>query len=123
MDFTIIFFKLFFVSLFLVAPLLLFFMIIITIMGLIIGRAEKWSHSEAIYYAFITATTVGYGDFRPIKKSCRFLAIIIAFLGLIFSGIIVGIAVNVSTVSFKETHNLELIQEYYENIISTENNN
>ena len=28
-------------------------------------RLEGWSHFDALYFSFITLTTIGYGDFSP----------------------------------------------------------
>ncbi len=48
----------------------------------------------SFYYSFITATTVGYGDFCPVKRLTRFLAIVIGFVGLIMTGIVVAIGLE-----------------------------
>jgi voltage-gated potassium channel len=55
-----------------------------------------------LYWAFITATTVGYGDIRPKGRLSRFLSVMIAFVGLIFTGIMVSVAVEVTSYSFKK---------------------
>ena len=104
MGFTIIFLKIFFLTLVMAAPLLFFFVVLICMLSLVIGRNENWSRFDALYYAFITATTVGYGDFSPVKKISRFLAIAIAFMGLMFTGIVVAITVNAASLAFKEAH-------------------
>ena len=54
-------------------------MLLIAILGLVIGRMEGWSRGDALYHAFINATTVGYGDLRPSKPLGKLLAIVIAF--------------------------------------------
>jgi voltage-gated potassium channel Kch len=50
-----------------------------------------------LYWSFITATTVGYGDIRPASRMSRFLAVIIAFNGLILFGVIASLAVIATT--------------------------
>jgi len=94
MDFTVTFLQIFMVSAFYVGPILLFLVLIIALTGLLIGRREGWSRSDALYYAFITATTVGYGDFRPSLAKTKFAAIIIALLGIVLTGIIVAVALK-----------------------------
>jgi voltage-gated potassium channel len=59
-----------------------------------------------MYYAFITATTVGYGDFHPRKRLSKILAIIIAFVGIVFTGIVVAIALHAGQHAFNETHDV-----------------
>ena len=61
------------------------------------GRREGWSRLEALYWEFITAATIGYGDFRPTKRVSRVLAVLIGFLGLILSGIIFAVAIEATT--------------------------
>ena len=117
MDFSIIFIKIFFLGIAAALPLFLFFIFTICTLGIIIGRREKWSDYDAIYYAFVTATTVGYGDFRPVEKINKFLAVIIAFMGLAFTGIFVSVAVNAATVAFKSTQDTELLQVELEEAI------
>jgi voltage-gated potassium channel len=63
-------------------PLLLSLGLGIALLGYAVGRKEGWSSFESLYWSFITATTVGYGDLRPLKRASRVLAILIAFLGL-----------------------------------------
>jgi len=55
---------------------------------------------DALYFSFVTATTVGYGDFRPITNKSKFFSIAIAFTGLVLTGLIVGIGVNALQYAF-----------------------
>ena len=41
----------------------------IVALGLRIGALEGWTPTNAIYFAFITATSVGYGDFHPTETA------------------------------------------------------
>lgn len=95
--FTVVFVKQFFFGMGLTAPILVFLALVIIVIGLLVGRREGWSRLDALYWAFITATTVGYGDFHPTKRGSRVLAVLTGFLGLILSGIIVAVAVAATT--------------------------
>jgi voltage-gated potassium channel Kch len=86
-------------GLWLTAPLLLTLAIIITLLGQIVGRKERWSAFESFYWSFITATTVGYGDVRPVVKTSRILAVLIALVGLILTGIVVAVAIHAATIA------------------------
>ena len=100
MDFTLYFLQVFFQDLFYAGPIVFFLILLICIVGLIIGRIEGWSRSDALYHAFINATTVGYGDFPPTKRPSKSLAILLAFIGLIFTGIVVAIAIHAADYAF-----------------------
>jgi voltage-gated potassium channel len=101
MEFTFIFMRLFFEGLAFVGPLLFFLGLFITFLGQIVGRRESWNRFDALYWAFITATTVGYGDIRPMSRLSKSLSVIIALVGMIFTGIMVALAVNAVTFAFK----------------------
>ena len=102
MDFTVTFVKVFFIAIQLAMPLLLTMSCFVAVLGWIVGRKEGWTHFDSLYWAFITATTVGFGDIRPIKKLSRFLAVMIAFTGIIFTGIVVSLAVEATSIAYKK---------------------
>ncbi|HUV22663.1 MAG TPA: potassium channel family protein [Gammaproteobacteria bacterium] len=96
-------------------PLLGFLAIVIMMLGLVVGRFESWGSFDSIYWAFITATTVGYGDIRPKKRFSRLLSILIALIGVTFTGMIVALAINAATLAFSEMHSqagLEALMRY-----------
>jgi voltage-gated potassium channel len=78
--------------------------LVVTLLGLAVGRQEGWSRFDSFYWSFITATTVGYGDVRPVKRKSRIVAIIIAFLGLTLSGIVIAVAVQAATLALGTIH-------------------
>ena len=91
---TITFLKQLIFGLWLTFPLLLSLAAGITLLGLGVGRKEGWSRLDTFYWSFVTATTVGYGDLRPVKTASKIAAILIAFLGLMMTGILVAVAVH-----------------------------
>jgi len=102
MEFTFSFIELFIWSIYLVSPLLLFLAVIIVLLGLVVSKIEQWNKFDALYWALITATTVGYGDIRPIKKASRVLSILIAIIGMMLSGIIIAVTLNSTGVAFEK---------------------
>lgn len=104
MEFTLDFFKLFSLGLFYTAPILSVLLLLIIGLGLLIGRHEGWSRGDAVYYAFITATTVGYGDFHPRRSLSKHLAIALTLVGLLFNGIVVAVGVHAGSSAFRTTH-------------------
>ena len=104
MRFTLEFLRIFTMDLYYAAPLLLLLVLLIAAIGKVIGSYERWSISDALYYAFITATTVGYGDFSPTRGVSKSLAIVIALLGLLLTGLVVSLGLHAATVAFENAH-------------------
>ena len=102
MDFTLPFLRTFLVDVLHASPILGFLLLLIVLVGYLIGRLEGWSTSDALYHAFINATTVGYGDLRPSRKASKSLAILLAFAGLIFTGMVVAIALHAANAAFAQ---------------------
>jgi len=110
MDFALTFFRLLFLMLQVTAPVWMFFILLIVALGQLAGRLEGWRSGAALYWSFITASTVGYGDIRPQSRGARVLAILIAMLGLILFGVIVAAAVQATTEAVRLHADLSLIQ-------------
>lgn len=100
---TFRFLKLLAIELWLFSPLLLSLALIIMLLGYLVGKREGWSRFDSFYWAFVTATTVGYGDLRPTKRRSRVIAILIAVLGLLTAGIIVALGVHAATEALDRT--------------------
>jgi voltage-gated potassium channel len=98
---TIAFLKQFALGFWETIPLLLSLGLGIALLGYAVGRKEGWSPFESLYWSFITATTVGYGDLRPVNRASRIVAILIAFLGLMLTGIVIALAVWAATSALK----------------------
>lgn len=116
MEFTLTFTKLFLLVLYLSSPILLTLGIIIVILGFIVGRREGWSVFNSIYWAFITAFTVGYGDIRPLKRISKILSVAIAWTGIMFTGVIVAGTVAATSSAIKEHVKPDVLQEVQERL-------
>ena len=114
MDFTLTFISVFFTLIGLAAPLLIFLLSLIVICGQLAGRREGWAPMSALYWTFITATTVGYGDLRPTERRSRILSVFIALVGLLLTGIIVALALNAATYAFKEHMSEDEVMQHIE---------
>jgi len=106
MEFTFDYLQIFYLGLKLSSPLLAFAITLIILLGMIVGLRESWGRLDSIYWAFITATTVGYGDIRPIKPLSKALSILIALIGMTFTGILVAMAINAATISMGQQDHL-----------------
>ena len=60
--------------------------------GFAISQLESIKLGDAIYFAFITGLSVGYGDIVPHTTAGKLVCVAIAFVGMLFVGITVAIA-------------------------------
>ncbi len=91
------------------SPILIFLTLLIVLMGQIVGKEEGWSKADALYFSFITATTVGYGDLRPTKPLSKVLAVTIGFVGVIFTGIVTAIGLHAAQSAFARLRSAEIV--------------
>lgn len=110
MEYTLTFLILFKEIIVLSSPLLISLSAVVAIMGQIVAYFEKWQRFDALYWTFITATTVGYGDIRPLRKTSRVISILIAFVGIMFTGVIVAITLEAARIAFNANVDLTAIE-------------
>lgn len=71
------------------------------------------NYSDALYYSFVTVTTVGFGDIICVTEEGKFLSIILGILGSIAFAIPFGIVVGAFNAKIKEKYkNMEQIDIY-----------
>ncbi len=114
MEFTIAFVKVFFWSIYLVTPLLVLLSFIIILLGQIVCSIEKWGKFNGLYWSFITATTVGYGDIRPLKKVSKVLSVAIALVGIMLTGIIIAVTIKTASIALEKHGDDRVIEQMKE---------
>ena len=101
MKFTQAFLEVFLADFSGLAPLILMLMALIALAGVIVGKLERWTLIDSVYQAFITSTTVGYGELYPTQTLSKIICILIAFIGLLLTGIIVATGVHAVEVAYQ----------------------
>jgi voltage-gated potassium channel len=71
------------------------------ILTVVFARAEDQTLGNAIYFALITALTVGYGDIAPVTPIGKAVSAAIAVVGVITAGIYVAIATRAVAMSLR----------------------
>lgn len=54
-------------------------------------------YGDGLWYAFVTSTTLGYGDFLAITLLGRLVSVVLTIYGLIFFGCLTGVIMNYYT--------------------------
>jgi voltage-gated potassium channel len=55
-----------------------------------VSALEDWAFGDAVWWAFVTTTTTGYGDLSPVTATGRVIAVVTMFVGIVGIGVIVG---------------------------------
>lgn len=90
------------------AGVFVLFSVIICLAGLLLSRLDTIPLEDAIYFAFVTAFTVGFGDMAPKSRGARIVTIFLAFFGIILVGIAVAVAVHAIDIAL-EARNLSAL--------------
>ena len=75
-------------------PILSILLLLIVAFGLVIGWIEGWRVSESLYFSFVSALTIGYGDLAPKTVMTRLLSVIIGLCGVLFTALIAAVTVK-----------------------------
>ena len=67
-------------------------LLLIVLGGLVMSKIEGLKFVDSLYFAFITALSVGYGDIHPTTTVGKLLSVGIGLIGMLFVGITVAIA-------------------------------
>lgn len=82
-------------------------LVLIVLGGVTISRVEGIELGRAIYFAFITGLTIGYGDITPQTALGSVVSVGIGLIGMVFTGITVAVATRAlaDMVKEREHHN------------------
>ena len=100
------FISIFFKSLGVLSPILVALILIIAGLGVLQARLMGISMGDGIYFSWVTAFTVGYGDVVPAGWLSRICAMASALTGMIFTGVWVAVAVNALKLTMQEEESL-----------------
>jgi Ion channel len=75
-------------------PILSALLLVVVGLGVVVGLREGWSLQESVYFAFVSALTIGYGDLSPTTLLTRTLAIVIGICGVLMTALVAAIAVK-----------------------------
>lgn len=65
---------------------------VIVLSAIVISSSEGIEIGPALYFAFITGLTVGYGDIAPVTLVGQVVSILIGVVGILVSGLVIGVS-------------------------------
>ena len=83
--------------------------VILALIALVVAGAvaitlfEKMPFADSLYFAFVTGLTIGYGDIVLNSPLGRLLALLIGFVGILFTGLMVAVLVYAVRESLEES--------------------
>ena len=69
----------------------------------IIAGSEKLPIGDALYFAFITGLTIGYGDIVAHTTPGRIVSVLLGFIGITFTGLVIAVAVRALHEAWEDT--------------------
>ena len=67
-------------------------LILLLLGAVVVSRVEGIDLGTSFYFAFVTATTVGYGDVTPATVVGRIASVVLGIIGLVYFGLVVAIS-------------------------------
>ncbi len=83
---------------------LLALLIMIIVGGWLLAKIEGMGFLDGQYLAFVTALTIGYGDVTPKTGLGKICSILLGVVGMIYIGLIVGVASHAVRKTFESEH-------------------
>jgi predicted permease len=75
--------------------------------ALITAKVDGVPLPDALYFTFITALTVGYGDIVPTTGVTRAISVLTGFIGVIYVGLVVAVSTRALELAVREERQLQ----------------
>jgi hypothetical protein len=63
-------------------------------LGALVSLLQGWPLGDSLYFTFVTAFTIGYGDLVPKGFLARLIALVIGLTGVLLTGLIAAVGVR-----------------------------
>lgn len=67
-------------------------LVLLLLGAFVVSLAEGIDIGTSLYFAFVTATTIGYGDVTPVTVIGRITSVLLGVIGLVYFGLVVAIS-------------------------------
>ena len=90
-----------------VKAVILMLVALIVVGAAAVTLVEKMPFGDTLYFSFVTGLTIGYGDIVVKTPLGRFVALLIGFIGILFTGLMVAVLVLAVRESYEEQKNID----------------
>ena len=98
-----------------VRGVLLALLSVLVVLALLTAKFESIALSDAVYFIFITALTIGYGDITPSSGVTQVISVLAGIVGVIFVGLLVAVSVRALRDAVDETRYPDMAKRPHEN--------
>jgi voltage-gated potassium channel len=98
--------------------MLLFLLGVVLVASLIYTLVEDVSYLDGVWWAIVTATTVGYGDISPETVGMRLVAVIVMFTGIVTAAIVTAsLAATIVATKLSAVNETQAIDDDFDYVI------
>ncbi len=101
-----------------VRTMLLFLLGVVLVAALVYQIVEDVSYLDGVWWAIVTATTVGYGDISPETVPMRIVAVVVMFTGIVTAAIVTAsLAATIVSTKLAEANKTQAIDDDFDYVI------
>ncbi len=101
-----------------VRTMFLTLLVVILVASLIYTSVESVSYLDGLWWAIVTATTVGYGDISPETVGMRIVAVTVMFTGILTAAIVTAsVAASIVSTKLERANHTQAIDDDFDYVI------